>query len=79
MKTIEIKIKNCKNCPFSQYEFFKDNGICYAPEKIHTGNYNITNYYKNYKRPKWCPLTLNEIKIYLHNTYYKYGRIYKYQ
>lgn len=63
MKTIEIKVKNCKNCPFSQYEFFKDNATCYAPVQIHTDNYNIGSYFKNYKRPKWCPLIGKELKI----------------
>lgn len=58
-----MKVKNCKNCPFSQYEFFKDCGTCFAPVEIHTGKYNITSYYKNHKRPKWCPLTLDGIKI----------------
>ena len=52
MKTVEIKVKNCKNCPFSTYEVFENNATCYAPVQIHTGNYNITSYYKNYKKPK---------------------------
>jgi len=63
MGTVEIKVKNCKNCPFSIYKITEDDITCYAPEKIHTGNYNITNYYKNYKRPKWCPLIRKELKI----------------
>lgn len=63
MKTVEIKVKNCKNCPFSTYEVFENNATCYAPVQIHTGNYNITSYYKNYKKPKWCPLIGKELKI----------------
>jgi hypothetical protein len=57
MNTIEIKVKNCRNCPFSTYEVLENNATCYAPVEIHTGKYNITSYYKNHKRPKWCPLT----------------------
>ena len=59
--------KNCKNCPFSTYEVFENNATCYAPVEIHIGNYNIKSYYKDHKRSKWCPLTLDGIKISLWN------------
>lgn len=67
MKTIEIKVKNCRNCPFPTVEFGDNRKIhyatCYAPTQIHKEHYNINSYYKNYKRPKWCPLTIEGIKI----------------
>lgn len=66
MKTTEIKVKNCRNCPFSEVTNMGYDQIifsCLAPTQIHKGHYNINSYYRNYKRPKWCPLTIEGIKI----------------
>lgn len=62
-KLAKIIVKNCKNCPFSTYYFFKDYANCLAPTQIHEGKYNITSYYKSYKSPKWCPLNNIELII----------------
>mgnify|MGYP003402537912 FL=1 len=66
MKTVEIKVKNCRNCPFSVAKFQEGKIIyvnCYAPTQIHKGYYKIDSYYKNYKLPKFCPLKLQSLKI----------------
>lgn len=66
MNIIEIKIKNCKNCCFSSARFIEEkleNSFCFAPGVIHEGKYDINSYYKNYKKPKWCPLNNKELKI----------------
>ena len=66
MNTTEIKVKNCRSCPFSTAE--KDfEGVkiynCFAPVQIHKGRYNIESYYKSYKKPEWCPLNDRELII----------------
>ena len=66
MNTIEIKVKNCRNCPFVMAEFQGKKIIyadCYAPAQIHKGYYKIDSYYKSYKLPKFCPLKLQSLKI----------------
>ncbi len=63
---MEIVVKNCKNCPFAEYDLNDDlktsYANCLAPVKIHD-KYNIDSYYKNYKSPNWCPLKSNDLII----------------
>ena len=70
MKTIEIKVKNCKNCPFSVADFQNNQYNCFAPIELNViGNtlpnrkYNIKTHWKKYSKPKWCPLIGKELKI----------------
>ncbi len=65
MNTLEIKVKNCRTCPFSTVEVGIDVRTyeCIAPAQIHKGYYKIDSYYKNYKLPKFCPLKLQSLKI----------------
>lgn len=58
---MEIKVKNCRECPFSD-AIFEDGGRhnlkfanCLAPVEIHV-DYEIDEFYKNYTSPEWCPL-----------------------
>lgn len=66
MNITEIKVKNCKHCPFSQAETNFE-GIkfymCFAPVQIHKGKYDIKSYYESYKKPNWCPLNNRELII----------------
>jgi hypothetical protein len=67
MKTVKIEVKNCKGCPFADYNKLSENNDyanCLAPYEIHV-KYNITSYYKNYKKPKWC--ALNNTKLIITN------------
>lgn len=59
-----IKVKNCKNCPFIEYDDYVAN--CLAPVEIHLGKYKVDTYFKNYKSPKWCPLKKNNRLIIKH-------------
>ena len=66
MNTIEIKVKNCRKCPFSTVENVGYDQLwynCIAPVQIHKGKYDIKAYYKSHKRPKWCPLDDKELII----------------
>ena len=65
MKIIKIKVKNCRNCPFSDFWPTSAGGYanCLAPTQIHGGDYIIDTYYKQGKSPKWCPLKKNKISI----------------
>lgn len=66
MKIVEIKVKNCRNCPFSEVVnigYDQKSYSCLAPAQIHKGYYKIDSYYKNYKLPKFCPLKLQSLKI----------------
>lgn len=67
MKTIEIKVKNCRNCCFSSAEFepLTEDFLyanCLAPTEIHQ-SYKIDSYYKNHKSPSWCPLNNTKLII----------------
>lgn len=57
---MNIKVTNCKNCPFSEYGITLNNNDyanCLFPSMLGTNHiYKIDSYYKNYKSPKWCPL-----------------------
>ena len=68
MKNVEIKVKNCKTCPFSEctYEGFSKKAFtasCYAPVEVHTGKYNVKSHYNRGTSPKFCPLNTNNLKI----------------
>ena len=66
MNTIEIKVKNCRKCPFSSVENVGYDQLyynCIAPVQIYEGKYDIKAYYKSHKRPKWCPLNDKELII----------------
>lgn len=55
---MEIKVKNCKECPFSD-AVFKNEILqfanCLAPVEIHV-EYDIDQFYMDYTSPEWCPL-----------------------
>ena len=66
MNTTEIKVKNCRKCPFSTIEVGIGNVKtydCFAPVQIHKGKYDIKAYYESYKKPNWCPLNDRELII----------------
>ena len=66
MKTVEIKVKNCRNCPFSEAVMGEHEKVeyanCLAPSQIHV-HYKIDSYYINRKSPKWCPLNNTQLII----------------
>jgi hypothetical protein len=56
MNEIKIKVTKCNDCPFSEFTVSDKTAICLAPIEIHTGDYNITDYYLSGKIPDFCPL-----------------------
>lgn len=62
MKPLTIPVKNCKSCPFSEYDVKRKYGSCLAPPQVHT-LYNITVHYRRYSKPNWCPLAKQPLLI----------------
>ena len=65
MKTTELVVTKCKECPFSSVEKIDElisHADCLAPVEIHY-KYNIDNYYKNNTLPTWCPLKKTDLLI----------------
>jgi len=66
MKTIEIIVKCCKECPFSSCEKIQEgywSYNCFAPVQIHKHMYNMETYYNDETSPYWCPLKNKQLII----------------
>ena len=76
MNSIEIKVKNCRKCPFVEAEFDGEDfdgkmilkhANCYAPVNLKSSEeiwiYKVDSYWKSYKIPKFCPLKDKELII----------------
>lgn len=63
MKNVEIKVKNCRNCPWMEATW-GDRKLQYA-NCLHptTTKYKIDSYWKNWKSPEWCELKKEDITI----------------
>ena len=66
MKTTELVVTKCKDCPFSNVEYGRQGGLdheCLAPVQVHESQYDIDKYYPNNTSPAWCPLKKTDLLI----------------
>jgi len=60
MAANNIKVKNCRDCPFSQTDSNDGSGFCACPGENEVYSLNFDN---DESAPDNCPLRVNDVKI----------------